>query len=121
MAKSIPGKTCQHGPLDRVDNFLSESSSRNELLTVLNIHQAIKLSKHVCVSDSIVECIPNDHPEIIGKSAKKKFVNEKELEQWYEGIISSYNVISGKYFVYFLYDGVTEETSYDDKDVEIID
>ena len=90
-------------------------------MTVLNIHQAIKLSKHVCVSDSIVECIPNDHPEIIGKCAKMTFVSEKEQEQWYEGIISSYNVITGKYFVYFPYDGVTEKTSYDDKDMEIID
>ena len=25
---SIPDKTCQHGPLDHVDNFLSDSSSR---------------------------------------------------------------------------------------------
>ena len=50
-----------------------------------------------------------------------KFVNEKEQEQWYEGIISSYNVITGKYSVYFPYDRVTEEVSYDDKDMEIID
>ena len=50
-----------------------------------------------------------------------KFVDEKEQEQWYEGIISSYNVITGKYSVYFSYDGVTEEASYDDEDMEIID
>ena len=41
--------------------------------------------------------------------------------EWYEGIISSYNVITGKYSVYFSYDIVTEEVSYDDKDMEIID
>ena len=50
-----------------------------------------------------------------------KFVDEKEQEQWYEGIISSYNVITGKYSVYFLYDRVTEEASYNDEDMEIID
>ena len=45
----------------------------------------------------------------------------KKQEQWYEGIISSYNVITGKYSVYFPYDGVTKEASYDDEDMEIID
>ena len=46
---------------------------------------------------------------------------KKKQKQWYEGIISLYNVITGKYSVYFSYDGVTEEASYDDKDMEIID
>ena len=50
-----------------------------------------------------------------------KFVDEKEQEQCYEGIISSYNVIAGKQSVYFQYDRVTEEASYDDKDMKIID
>ena len=34
---------------------------------------------------------------------------------------SSYNVITDKYSVYFQYDRVTEEASYDDKDMKIID
>ena len=49
-----------------------------------------------------------------------KFVDQKGQEQWYERIVSSY-MITGKYSVYFPYDGVTEEASYDDEDMEIID
>ena len=79
------------------------------------------MPKRVCISDSIVECIPNAHPEIIEKHVKLKFLDEEEQEQWYEGIISSYNVITGEYSVYFSYDRVTEEESYDDEDMEIID
>ena len=109
MKKLYPHTFCQILPLE------------NELLTVLNIHRTTNCQKHVYISDSIVECIPNAHPEIIGKSAKMKFVDKKEQEQWYEGIIFSYNVITGKYSVYFSYDGVTEEVSYDDEDMEIID
>ncbi len=40
-------------------------------------------------------------PEIIGKRAKMKFVDEKQQEQWYEGVISSYSVITGKYTLFF--------------------
>ena len=60
-------------------------------------------------------------PEIIGKRAKMKFVDEKQQEQWYEGVISSYSVITGKYTLFFPSDGLTEEASYEDEDMEIID
>ncbi len=63
------------------------------------------------VSGSMVKCIPNNHPEIIGKRAKMKFVVEKQQEQWYEGVISSYSVITGKYTLFFPSDGLTEEAS----------
>ena len=33
----------------------------------------------------------------------------------------NYNVITGKYGVYFPCDGTTEETSYDDGDFELMD
>ena len=113
LTKSIPDKTCQHGPPDCVDNFLSESSSRKQVIDSSERSSSSKLLKCICVSDSIVECIPNAHPEIIGKRAKMKFFDQKGQEQWYEGIISSYNVITGKYSVYFPYDRLT--------DMEIID
>ena len=120
LAKSIPDKTCQRGPLDLVDNFLSDSFSTKRFIDISEHSTSSKLLKHVCVSDNIVKCIPNTPQEITGKRAKMKFLDEKEQEQWYEKIISSYNVKTCKYCVYFLYDWVTEETSYDDKDMEIL-
>ena len=42
-----------------------------------------------------------------------KFNNERG-EEWYEGMISSYNVITGKFSIYFPSDGQTEEASFDD-------
>lgn len=43
------------------------------------------------------------------------------VEEWYEGMVSSYNMITGKYGVYFPCDGQTEEASFDDDDLQIID
>ena len=64
---------------------------------------------------------PNTHPEILGKKARMKFNDGEGEDQWYEGVVSSYNVITGKYGVYFPLDGTTEETSYADGDFELMD
>ena len=50
-----------------------------------------------------------------------KFEDEQGEDKWYEGVVSSYNVITGKYGVFFPSDGTTEETSYDDGDFELMD
>ena len=50
--------------------------------------------------------VQNIHPEIVGKRARMKFGDGGE-EKWYEGVISSYNVITGKYGVYSPCDGTT--------------
>ena len=39
-------------------------------------------------------------------------------KEWYEGIITSNNMITGKYGIYFPCDGLTE-ASFDDDDMEI--
>ena len=49
-----------------------------------------------------------------------KFDDGKGQEQWYEGVISSYNMITGKYSIYFPSDGLTEKASFNDEDMEII-
>ena len=49
-----------------------------------------------------------------------KFENEEGEEEWYEGVVSSYSVITGKFSIYFPSDGQTEEASFDDEDLEII-
>ena len=56
----------------------------------------------------------------MGKCARMKFQGKKGEEEWYEGVVSSYNVITGKYSIYFPSDGQTEEASFDDEDLEII-
>ena len=74
----------------------------------------------ICIDKSVVECIPNGHPEILGKCARMRFDNEEGQEEWYEGVISSYNMITGKYGIYFPCDGLSEEASFDD-DLQIMD
>ena len=50
-----------------------------------------------------------------------KFENEEGEEEWYyQGVLSSYSVITGKFSIYFPSDGQTEEASFDDEDLEII-
>ena len=42
--------------------------------------------------------IPNPHPEVMGKRVKVKFmVNNLKKEEWFVGVISSYNVLKGEY------------------------
>ena len=53
--------------------FLSDSSSRKRGIDSSEHSSSSKLPKRLCVSDSIVECNPNAHLEIIGKCAKMKF------------------------------------------------
>ena len=71
------------------------------------------------VDNSVLECIPDQHPEIMGKHARMKFEDQSGV-QWYEGNISLYNIITGKYSIYFPCDGQTEEASLDDNDIEIL-
>ena len=48
-----------------------------------------------------------------------KFNIENGKEEWFEGVICSYNGITQKYDVYFPCDGETVDTSLDDEDMEI--
>ena len=122
--KCIPDKFSQYGPPDRVDNFNSSlpqiESSRKRKDQGTHSEKAPKRLA-LCVDDKTVECIPNAHPEIVGKYARMKFEVEDGKEVWYDGVVSAYNVISGKYAVYFPSDGVTEEASFDDEDFEVMD
>ena len=65
-----------------------------------------------------MECIPNKHPESIGKRARMKFEDEEGVGQCrYEGVVTSYFAITGKYGVYLPCDGQTE-VYFDDNDME---
>ena len=73
------------------------------------------------IDNSTVQYIPNNHPEILGKRARMRFESESGKEEWYEGVISSYNGLTGKFGLYFPCDGKTEDASFDDEDMELID
>ena len=45
---------------------------------------------------------------------------ESRKEEWYEGVISSYNGLTGKYGLYFPCGGKTEDASFDDEDMKLI-
>ena len=111
--KSVSDPDYQYGPPDRVANFSTSSRKRAA-------SQSAPKRQAINIDNSIIECIPNSHPEIIGKCAKMKFQDNKGGEQWYEGVVSSYSVITGKYSIYFPSDGQTEEASFDDEDLEIV-
>ena len=120
--KITPDKESDYGPPDRIDNFVPAGA------TACNLRKRKRDSAHPCntlnaitVYNSVVQCFPNNHPEIVGKRARMKFEDEQGEDMWYEGVVSSYNVITGKYGVFFPSDGTTEETSYDDGDFELMD
>ena len=54
------------------------------------------------VDNSVVKYFQNNHPEIVGKRARMKFDDGQGGDKWSEGVVSSYNVITGKYGVFFL-------------------
>ena len=96
--KSVPDRLSQFGPPDRSDTFVTgPSTSRKRADNSPHLKNA---PKHlaVCVDNSIVQYIPNYHPEILGKHARMRFETESRKEEWYEGVISSYNANMGSTF-----------------------
>ena len=47
-------------------------------------------------------------------------VKESGKEEWFDGMIISYNGMSGLYGIYFPCDGQTVEMSLDDEDLELV-
>lgn len=123
LNKVVPDKNLQFGPPDRNDTFAcsppskAQKRSHNDDPCCSSIETA---PKRIKVNEKTVECIPSTNPDILGRRAKMKF-DEGGEDVWYEGIISSYNVISGKYGIYFPSDDQTEEASLDDEDLEIME
>ena len=118
-ARMAPDKKTQFGPPDRSSNFVSRKRDRSgspETSCLLR-----KKSLHINVDNSRIGFIPNSHPEILGKRARMKFESPSGQDEWYDGIICSYNGMTGKYGIYFPCDDQTEEASFDDDDMEIID
>lgn len=49
-----------------------------------------------------------------------KFEIDSNIEQWFEGIIVSYNSVNQKYKIHFPCDNDTVEASIDDEDLEFM-
>ena len=104
-----PDKKAQYGPPDRSSNFISTRSLKRK--NTLNCSPPAKKCNSIFT--------PNPHPEVLGKTVRMKFENEKQQEEWYDGIIVSYNGHTTKYGIYFPCDQQTVETFLDDEDMEI--
>ena len=98
--KIIPDRAAQFGLPDRSDNFVASSVSRKRANASMSQSSVNKTPKHqrltVSVDNSTIDYIPDQHPEIIGKRALMRFEDEEGEDTWYNGIIASYNGITGK-------------------------
>ena len=110
----------QHGPPDSCSNFRSgiESQKRNNEGSSKSPVKRSKLS----VDNMTLTFIPNPHPEVMGKKVRVKFtVKDSKKEEWFVGIISSYNGIKGEYGIFFPCDNQTVQMKLDDKDLEFLE
>ena len=75
--KSVADPTSQYGPPDHSANF-SRKRYASDLPSSSNApkHQAVS------VDNDIIQFIPNNHPEILGKCARMKFENKEGEEEW---------------------------------------
>ena len=126
-----PDKSAQYGPPDRSSNFSQPSSSKvSSAAQPIVTKKRKEAPKHdqatpakkraVEVDKTVINLVHSCNPEMIGKRVKMLFTVEDE-DEWYEGIIATYNILSGKYGIYFPTDNETVETSLEDDDLEFID
>ena len=112
----------QFGPPDHLANFRDSSGvqgSSSRKRGSLDMPSNPK-RKALNVGDDVINFVPNTHPEVLGKKVRMKFQMAPETEEWFEGVIASYNGMLGKYGVYFPSDGETIDASLSDEDMEII-
>ena len=103
--KVLQDKANEFGPPDKRCHF--ESSRNTEETTVI-------------IDDSTVTIHSNLHPEVIGKRVKVKYEEDGGC-QWFQGVITSFNCMTGKYAVFFPSDKTSEEFSLDEDGFMLID
>lgn len=129
----------EHGPPDRVTNFNVENSRKRKATeykcTTLKKKASTKHNtvnselaskerrpKPITIENSQIKFTPNTQPEVMGRRVKMKFhITDTDTEETFEGVIASYNGMTGKFGVYFPADGETVDVSLSDEDLEIID
>ena len=114
-------RMAQHGPPDRCSNFRSEAGGRK--LKNNDDHAKSPAKKlAISVDNTTISFVPNPHPEVMGKKVKVKFmVEDLKREEWFIGIITTYNGLKGEYGIFFPSDKQTVEMALDDRDLEFID
>ena len=80
-----------------------------------------RTEKTVTVDKNVINIHPNLHPEVVGKRVHVKYDDTDGGCDWYEGIIVTFNCISGKYGVFFPSDNTSEEFSLNEEGFVIID
>ena len=60
------------------------TSSRKRATVNLPSPSSASKRQAVSVDNGIIECIPNNLPEILSKCARMKFDNKNGEEEWYE-------------------------------------
>ena len=83
-------------------------------LAMMKVFKVDKVAclKHLAAKEGVVVSYRSRTEEARRSiAAKMKFDDGKGQEQWYEGVISSYNMITGKHSIYFPSDGLTEKAS----------
>ena len=112
-------KMALHGPPDRCSNFNSvEGSKRKNETNRNNPVKKLKLS----VDNTTLTFTKNPNPEVMGKKVKVKFmVKELKREEWFVGIISSYNGLKGEYGIHFPCDNKTVNMKLDDDDLVFLE
>ena len=106
--KATCDKENEFGPPDK-RRHLSEKQSKK--LTVTS----------VSVDESVIKIHQNLHPEVVGKRVRVKYENMDNGSDWYEGIIASFNCMTGMYGVFFPCDSKTEEFFLDEEEFVILD
>ena len=64
------------------------------------------MGKRKCSKSEEITFIPNTKPDALGRKVKTKFETLSE-EQWFDGMITSYDGLKGKFGVHFPSDGKT--------------
>ena len=90
-------------------NFIGSSTRSNSVLGKRNRNKSEE-----------IEFQPNIQLDALGKKVKMKFETSAG-EQWFNGMITSYDGLKGKFGVYFPSDGQTVDTSLGDEDLEMYD
>ena len=115
-----PDRIAQYSPPDRVSNFVSESKTKTPKRSLAKSSTLVRQKRRAICRENSIECIPDDHSELLGKSVKVKFQVDEKREEWFNDVIDTYNLKSGEYGVYFPCDGETVEMPLDDEDLVII-
>ena len=84
-------------------------------------HEQNKRQKRraIGLNEAVVDVIPDNNPSAIGK--KVIMFDVEGRCEWYEGIVAGYNIVTGKYSIFFSYDNETIQTNLDDEDLKFID